>query len=132
MTHFNNEDQSPGVRISTAVKNAVLIRALRNAFAMSQSYLAELSGSSRPTLNRIETMDKRSPRSGTVDDVLQVFRDRGAEITVGDEELTIRFTREALAFAAKELEMSATERDAVRATRPNKPAGDVTSDPDNP
>lgn len=132
MTQNSSESQTPNVKVTSAVKNAVLVRALRNAFAMSQSYLAELSGSSRPTLNRIETMDKQSPRADTVDDVLQVFRDRGAEITVGDEELTIRFTRKALVFAAKELAMTATERDSVRAAQSNNTTGDTTSDPDNP
>jgi transcriptional regulator with XRE-family HTH domain len=132
MTQNGSESQAPNVKVTSAVKSAVLVRALRNAFAMSQSYLAELSGSSRPTLNRIETMDKQSPRADTVDDVLQVFRDRGAEITVGDEELTIRFTRKALIFAAKELGMTATERDSVRAAQSNNTTGDTTSDPDNP
>mgnify|MGYP006286244937 CR=1 FL=1 len=111
MTHNEDKSQLSSIRIKSAVKMAVLIRALRNAFLMSQSYLAELSSTSRPTINRLETMDKRSVRSETVDDVLQVFRDRGAEITVSDEEVTIRFTRSALLYALKELEMSAVERD---------------------
>ncbi|OIQ72913.1 helix-turn-helix protein [mine drainage metagenome] len=132
MTHNIIESQAQRVRITTAVKSAVLVRALRNAFAMSQSYLAELSGSSRPTLNRIETMDKRSPRSDTVDDVLQVFRDMGAEISIGDEEVAIRFTREALAFVAKELAMSATQRDTVRANRLSSTSESGIIDPDNP
>jgi transcriptional regulator with XRE-family HTH domain len=116
MHHFDSESQSNDARIKSAVKTAVLVRALRNAFVMSQSYLAELSGTSRPTLNRIESMDKRSTRSDTIDDILQVFRDRGAEITVTDEEINIRFTRNALLYAYQELEMSANERDKKRVT----------------
>jgi transcriptional regulator with XRE-family HTH domain len=119
MHHIDNESQPSDKRIKSAVKMAVLIRALRNAFVMSQSYLAELSRTSRPTINRIETMDKRSARSETIDDVLQVFRDRGAEITVSDEEVTIRFTRTALLYAVKELEMSAVERDKHHAVTNN-------------
>jgi len=116
MNHFDSEGQSKEVRITSAVKMAVLVRALRNAFVMSQSYLATVSGTSRPTLNRIESMDKRSPRSDTLDDVLQVFRDRGAEITIGDEDINIRFTKKALQYAAKELDMSALEREKLHST----------------
>ncbi len=76
-----SESQSKEVRIKSAVKMATLVRMLRNAFVMSQSYLASVSVTSRPTLNGIESMDKRSPHSDTLDDVLQVFRDRGDEIT---------------------------------------------------
>ena len=111
MTHFQYKSQAENVHVTSSVKNAVLLRALRNAFAMSQAYLAELSGSSRPTLNRIETMDKRSPRADTIDALLQVFRERGAEITLGDEEVNIRFTRKALLYAIRELTLSATERE---------------------
>lgn len=83
-------------RVTHAVKIAVLLRGLRNAFGLSQSELAQQANCSRPTINRIETLDKASPRSDIVDDLLQVFRDKGAEIQIGDEEVTIRFTKEAL------------------------------------
>jgi DNA-binding XRE family transcriptional regulator len=83
-------------RVTHAVKIAVLLRGLRNAFGLSQSELAQQANCSRPTINRIETLDKASPRSDIVDDLLQVFRDQGAEIQIGDEEVSIRFTKEAL------------------------------------
>ena len=83
-------------RVTHAVKIAVLLRGLRNAFGLSQSELAQQAKSSRPTINRIETLDKASPRSDIVDDLLQVFRDQGAEIQIGDEEVSIRFTKDAL------------------------------------
>lgn len=83
-------------RVTHAVKIAVLLRGLRNAFGLSQSELAQQANCSRPTINRIETLDKASPRSDIVDELLQVFRDKGAEIQIGDEEVTIRFTKEAL------------------------------------
>ena len=90
------------MRITQAVKIAVTLRALRNAFGMSQNDLAELAKCSRPTINRIESLDKASPRSDTVDELLQVFRDRGVEIQVGDEDVTIRFTKDALTKATQE------------------------------
>jgi DNA-binding XRE family transcriptional regulator len=83
-------------RVTHAVKIAVLLRGLRNAFGLSQSELAQQANCSRPTINRIETLDKVSPRSDIVDDLLQVFRDQGAEIQIGDEEVSIRFTKDAL------------------------------------
>lgn len=97
-------------RVTHAVKIAVLLRGLRNAFGLSQSELALQANCSRPTINRIETLDKASPRSDIVDDLLQVFRDKGAEIQIGDEEVTIRFTKEALRNAtAKSQEQTDSE-----------------------
>jgi transcriptional regulator with XRE-family HTH domain len=60
------------------VKIAVLLRGLRDAFGLSQSELAQQANCSRPTINRIETLDKASPRSDIVDDLLQVFRNKSA------------------------------------------------------
>lgn len=98
-------------QVSYPVKMAVLIRALRNAFGMSQTYLAQQGASSRPTVNRIETLDKRSPRSDTLDNLLQVFRARGVEVTIGDEEINIRFTRKALLEAGRGIAASSDRKD---------------------
>ena len=111
MTYFITESQEENNRVTDAVKMAVLLRALRNAFAMSQSELAEEAGSSRPTLNLIETMDKRSVRSNTLDALLQIFRDGGVEITVGDVELNIRFTKKALIAAGKAIQSNSVKND---------------------
>ena len=70
---------------------------------MSQGKFATVSGTSRPTINRIESLDGSSPRSDTVDDLLQVFRDMGVEIQVGDEDVTIRFKRQALEAAERHI-----------------------------
>lgn len=87
------------MRTNQAVKIAVIIRALRNAFGLSQTELASLAKCSRPTINRIESLDNSSPRSDTVDELIQVFRDRGAEIQIGDDYVVLRFTKEALVSA---------------------------------
>ena len=63
---------------------------------MSQDELATLAKCLRPTINRIESMDKTSPRSNTVDDLYQVFKDKGFEVQISDEELTVIFTKTAL------------------------------------
>ena len=88
------------MEISQAIKNAVILRALRNAFGLSQSDLAEMAKCSRPTINRIESLDKSSPRSDTVDDLFQVFRRLGVELQIGDEEVLVRFTKSSLSNAA--------------------------------
>lgn len=104
------DNVNTSTRVTHAVKIAVLLRGLRNAFGLSQSELAQQANCSRPTINRIETLDKASPRSDIVDDLLQVFRDKGAEIQIGDEEVTIRFTKEALRNAtAKSQEQTDSE-----------------------
>ena len=83
-------------RISQSIKNAVILRALRNAFDYSQIALATKAGCSRPTINRIECLDKSSPRSDTVDELIQVFREQGVELQINDEEVIIKFTKNAL------------------------------------
>lgn len=89
------------MRITNAVKIAVILRALRNAFGYTQDALGDAAQCSRPTINRIESLDKASPRSDTVDELIQVFRNKGAEIQIGDEEVIIKFTKQALIEAEK-------------------------------
>lgn len=87
--------------VAMSLKLAVALRALRNAFAMSQAELAELADCSRPTINRIESVAKASPRTDTVERLLQVFRDRGVEIQMRDTEVVIRFTEAAIGSATR-------------------------------
>ena len=61
------------MRISQSTKNAVLVRALRNAFNLSQSDLAQVASTSRPTVNRIESLDQNA-RLDTIESLLEVFR----------------------------------------------------------
>ena len=100
MNHFNDDDKTL-TPINQTVKIAILLRALRNAFGFSQTKLSALASCSRPTINRIESMDKGSPRSDVVDDLFNVFRERGVEIQVGNEEVVIRFRKDALHSAAQ-------------------------------
>jgi predicted transcriptional regulator len=84
------------MHIKQALKVAVLVRALRNAFNLSQDNLADRTRCSRPTINRMETLGEASPRTDTVDDVLRYFSEQGVEVQVSDEEVLIRFTKTAL------------------------------------
>ena len=90
-------------RIDYNVKISVLIRALRNALAMNQEELAEAAGCSRPTVNRIEALDKASPRGDTVDDIFYVFRKMGVEIYMNDEDVSIKFNKEFLLTAGEKI-----------------------------
>jgi predicted transcriptional regulator len=83
-------------RIDYKVKVAVIVRALRNAFAINQGELSKASNCARPTIHRLEKISPQSPRSNTLDDIFNVFRDRGVELTINDSEVTIRFTKQAL------------------------------------
>jgi transcriptional regulator with XRE-family HTH domain len=84
------------------LKLAVAVRALRHSFNMSQTELADLAGCSRPTINRIESIDKASPRTDTIERLMQVFRDRGVEIQISDGEVMIRFTGQAIQTATQQ------------------------------
>ena len=84
------------MHVKQSLKVAVIVRALRNAFNLSQIGLAEKAGCSRPTVNRMETLGDASPRTDTVDDVLRYFREQGVEVQVSDEEVVIRFTKTAM------------------------------------
>ena len=78
------------------LKLAITVRALRHAFGMSQTELAKLAACSRPTINRIEAVDKASPRTDTIERLIQVFRDKGVEVQIGDSEIVIRFAEDAI------------------------------------
>ena len=101
-------------RINYSVKIAVIIRALRNALSLSQNELADAAGCSRPTVNRIEVMDKASPRGNTIDNIFHVFREMGAEIQIGDDEIHIKFTRNMLICAEGRLTKKEKKRDTNR------------------
>ena len=101
MVNYNSTFvDSPGY-VSMQLKLAVAIRSLRYAFDMSQTELAELAQCSRPTINRIESIDKASPRTDTIERLMQVFRDRGVEIQITDSDVMIRFSQDAIQSATK-------------------------------
>lgn len=84
------------MHINESVKVAVIVRAVRNALNLSQSGLSSLTGCSRPTINRLETLGDSSSRTNTIDEVLRFFREQGVEVRLADEEVVIRFNRDAL------------------------------------
>ena len=101
MANYNSTFVNSPEYVSMPLKLAVAIRALRHAFDMSQTELADLAQCSRPTINRIESIDKASPRTDTIERLMQVFRDRGVEVQITDTEVLIRFSAEAINLATK-------------------------------
>jgi transcriptional regulator with XRE-family HTH domain len=97
--NYNSTSVNISGYVSTPLKLAVAVRALRHAFDMSQTDLADLANCSRPTINRIESIDKASPRTDTIERLMQVFRDRGVEVQITDSEVMIRFSAEAINMA---------------------------------
>jgi transcriptional regulator with XRE-family HTH domain len=92
IVNYKSTTVNPLAYVAVPLKLAVAVRALRHAFDMSQTELADLAGCSRPTINRIESIDKASPRTDTIERLMQVFRDRGVEVQITDSEVLIRFT----------------------------------------
>ena len=101
MVNYNSTFVNTSGYVSTPLKLAVAVRALRHAFDMSQTELADLANCSRPTINRIESIDKASPRTDTIERLMQVFRDRGVEVQITDSEVLLRFSTEAINSATK-------------------------------
>lgn len=100
--NYDNLSVNPSAYVAMPLKLAVSVRALRHSFNMSQTELADLAGCSRPTINRIESIDKASPRTDTIERLMQVFRDRGVEIQISDGEVMIRFTGVAIQTATRQ------------------------------
>jgi len=100
--NYDNLSVNPPAYVAMPLKLAVAVRALRHSFSMSQTELADLAGCSRPTINRIESIDKASPRTDTIERLMQVFRDRGVEIQISDGEVMIRFTGQAIQTATQQ------------------------------
>ena len=99
--NYNSTSANSQGYVSMPLKLAVAIRALRHSFGMSQTELADLAQCSRPTINRIESIDKASPRTDTIERLMQVFRDRGVEIQITDSDVMIRFSQDAIQSATK-------------------------------
>jgi len=90
------------MRVNQSTKNAVIVRALRTAFNLSQSDLAQVAKTSRPTVNRIESLDQNA-RLETIESILEVFRSTGVRIEQTDDEVVLRFPNRALKRAEEEI-----------------------------
>lgn len=97
-------------RINYSTKLAVITRAMRSAIGMNQTELADAAGCSRPTVNRIEALDKVSPTGNTIDDIFYVFRQKGAEIQIGNEDVSIKFGKSFLLAAEEQIKGGKNER----------------------
>ncbi|NDF51967.1 MAG: helix-turn-helix domain-containing protein [Betaproteobacteria bacterium] len=90
------------MRVNQSTRNAVIVRALRTAFNLSQSDLAQVAKTSRPTVNRIESLDQNA-RLETIESILEVFRSTGVRIEQTEDEVVLRFPNRALKRAEEEI-----------------------------
>ena len=75
---------------SYAEQVSVIVRTLRAFFSMSQTDLAQASGISRPTINRVETQrDVENIRTGTLEALFAVFRRLGVQLELSGQGLVL-------------------------------------------
>lgn len=89
-------------RSTHAERAGLVIRSLRNFFGMSQGELAEVSGVSRPTISRLEKLEAgTSLRATTLDQIIQVFADRGVRVHFLHNDVKIELPDAAILGAVK-------------------------------
>jgi|TARA_A100001518_G_C1215822_1_gene58680 transcriptional regulator with XRE-family HTH domain len=105
----NDKFKSEGVTALTRTEQTALaIRSLRNLFGMSQNELAKAAGVSRPTISRLEKLEgEKSIRSTTLDNLMRVFAEHGAEVHFLADNVRIELSKTALVFAANNIRSQA-------------------------
>ena len=88
--------------VSYRTQVALVIRAARTALGWSQEELAKRASVSKPTIARIE-MSGISPRADTLNALMQVFKGQGVEVTIGNEEVSVKYSRAALLTLQEQL-----------------------------
>jgi transcriptional regulator with XRE-family HTH domain len=108
-------DVAPSPTLSSAYQCAILIRALRTFYRLSQHDLAKLSGVSRPTLDRIESQRGiERARQSTLEHLLDTFRQLGAEITFDPQQgAQVHFNLTAMALSLETLTDATELRDQL-------------------
>ena len=91
-----------GQEISYRTQVALAIRAARTALGWSQQELALKASISKPTIARIE-MSGISPRADTLNTLMQVFKGQGVEVTIGNEEVLVKYSKAALLTLQEQL-----------------------------
>jgi transcriptional regulator with XRE-family HTH domain len=76
-------------KLDTSKKTAILVRALRNMFGLSQNDLSLCAKIARPTISRFEKLDTDGIRADTLEKSLDFFRKQGVELSFNDAGVTI-------------------------------------------
>ena len=92
--------ESPDISYRRQV--ALTIRAARTALGWSQEELSKQASVSKPTIARIE-MSGISPRADTLNTLMQVFKGQGVEVTIGNEEVSVKYSKAALLTLQEQL-----------------------------
>ncbi len=82
---------------------AILVKAVRTAMGWSQTEFAQLTGVSRPTLQRLEQKDPTALRSDSVDKILNTLHAHGIRYELMPGQLSVHFDQQALNKAIEQL-----------------------------
>jgi len=95
MFNLNNQE----CNLDYSKKSAILVRALRNMFGLSQSDLSTCAKIARPTISRFEKLETDGIRADTLEKSLAFFQRQGVELSFDKEGVTIHLPMKTLAKA---------------------------------
>lgn len=95
MFNLNNQE----CKLDFSKKTALLVRAMRNMFGLSQNDLSTCAKIARPTISRLEKLDTDGVRADTLEKSLDFFRNQGVELSFDNSGVTIHLPMRALAKA---------------------------------
>ena len=99
---------------------AILVKAVRTAMGWSQADFAQLTGVSRPTLQRLEQKDPTALRSDSLDKILSTLYEQGVRYELMPDRLSIHFDQQALNKAIAQLNQAKRPPRAQQLGRDNK------------
>lgn len=94
---FNLNSQE--CKLDFSKKTAILVRAMRNMFGLSQNDLSSCAKIARPTISRLEKLDTDGVRADTLEKSLDFFRSQGVELSFDNNGVTIHLPMYSLAKA---------------------------------
>lgn len=95
MFNLNNQE----CKLDFSKKTAILVRAMRNMFGLSQNDLSTCAKIARPTISRLEKLDTDGVRADTLEKSLDFFRSQGVELSFDNSGVTIHLPMRTLAKA---------------------------------
>jgi transcriptional regulator with XRE-family HTH domain len=94
---FNLNNQE--CKLDFSKKTAILVRAMRNMFGLSQNDLSACAKIARPTISRLEKLDTDGVRADTLEKTLDFFNMQGVEFSFDNNGVTIHLPMRTLAKA---------------------------------
>lgn len=82
---------------------AVMVKSIRAAMGWSQDHFSQMTGISRPTLQRLEQKDPSALRTDSLDKIFSLLHEAGITYEIHPDRLTITFHEKALNEAVTHL-----------------------------